>query len=212
MESGSTQGASRSRLANAAVAAAAVCLLLAVVRCSHFAGLFEKPQLEFRGIRVTSLGLDGASLEILVDVYNPNSYRLGLQRFSYDLAIEDVPFGSGSIESPLFVSGHETKTATLPLGVNWSRLGDLGREVLHTGSVQYGVSGEMTIATSLGQVRVPYSRSGHLAILPTGGRGADVIPDDRAKYFRSAARRNPSLYSIATTNPFWKMTFLPTFL
>ena len=146
---------------------------------------------------MTSLGLDGASLEIFVDVYNPNSYRLGLQRFSYDLAIEDVPFGSGSIESPLFVSGHETKTATLPLGVNWSRLGDLGREVLHTGSVQYGVSGEMTVA-------------GHFSILPTGGRGADTIPDDRTKNFRSAALRRPSLYSIATTNPFWKTTFLPT--
>ena len=159
---------------------------------------------------MTSLGLDGASLEIFVDVYNPNSYRLGLQRFSYDLAIEDVPFGSGSIESPLFVSGHETKTATLPLGVNWSRLGDLGREVLHTGSVQYGVSGEMTIATSLGEVRVPYSRAGHFSILPTGGRGADTIPDDRTKNFRSAALRRPSLYSIATTNPFWKTTFLPT--
>lgn len=147
------------------IAIAAISVLLAGARCSNLAGIFEKPELQFRGLRVNSIGFDGASLDILVDVYNPNSYRLALQRFSYDLAIENVNWGLGSTDSPMAVEARNTATIRLPFEVSWSHLGDVGRQALRTGSVNYGVSGEITVGTSLGDVRVPYSKSGRFSIL-----------------------------------------------
>lgn len=154
---------SRKRV-SVALLAATLSLLLAGARCSNLAGVFEKPDLQFRGLRVNSIGFDGASLDILVDVYNPNSYRLALQRFSYDLAIENVNWGLGSTNSPLAVDARNTATLRLPLEVSWSRLGDVGRQALSTGSVNYGVSGEITVGTSLGNVQVPYTKSGRFSI------------------------------------------------
>jgi LEA14-like dessication related protein len=150
--------------ASVALLATALSVLLAGARCSNLAGIFEKPELQFRGLRVNSIGFDGASLDILVDVYNPNSYRLALQRFSYDLAIESVNWGLGSTDLPMAVEARNTATIRLPLEVSWSRLGDVGRQALSTGTVNYGVSGEITVGTSLGDVRVPYSKSGRFSI------------------------------------------------
>jgi LEA14-like dessication related protein len=164
MDTGKGSGAPPGRPARIAVATALV-LVLSGARCSNLSGAFEKPELQFRGLRVNSIGLNGASIDIVVDVYNPNSFRLGLDRFSYDLAIENVHFGAGETDAPLSVEGRNTATVRLPLVVDWSRLGDVGRGVLNTGSVNYGVTGEMTVATSFRRFRVPYAKSGRFSIL-----------------------------------------------
>lgn len=168
---------------------AALGLVLAGARCSQLAGVFEKPDLQFRGIRVNSVGIEGASVDILVDVYNPNSYRLGLERFSYDLAIENVHWGFGETSSPLGVDARNSATVLLPLEVSWSQLGRAGREALRTGSVNYGVSGEMIVGTSLGDVRVPYSRSGRFAVFESERSGSGVDGADLTARFRLASSR-----------------------
>ena len=63
------------------------------------------------------------------------------------------------------VDARNSATIRLPLEVSWSRLGDVGRQALQTGSVNYGVTGEVIVGTSLGDVRVPYSKSGRFSIL-----------------------------------------------
>jgi LEA14-like dessication related protein len=188
-------------------AAAVFALLLAAARCSQFVGVFEKPELQFRGIRVNSVGLEGASLEILVDVYNPNSYRLGVDRFSYDLAIEDVHWGLGSTTYPIAVEGRNSATVRLPLDVSWSRLPAAGREALRTGTVNYGVSGEMTVGTSLGNISVPYSKAGRFSILSNQESSDPVtIRFDVTSRFRLAA------YSTRIATPFSNTIFLPMLL
>jgi LEA14-like dessication related protein len=207
MEARKSPVGGRLRFSAGLAVAVGVMLLFAAIRCSHLAGMFERPELQFRGIRVDAVGLEGASLEILVDVYNPNSYQLGLERLSYDLAIENVHWGLGSTGSPITVEGRDSATIRLPLDVSWSRLGNAGREALRTGSVNYGVSGEMTLATSLGNVSVPYSKSGRFSVL-SGQESAD--PDsirlDLTSRFRLAS------YSTETTTPFSNTTFFPTLL
>ena len=183
---------------------AAGSVLFLGARCSS---VFEKPELQFRGIQVNSIGFDGASVEILVDVYNPNAYRLGVERLSYDLAVENVHWGVGSTASPMAVEGRNSATLRLPLDVSWSRLGDVGREALRTGSVNYGISGEMTLATSLGAVNLPYNKSGRFSVF-AGQESSDPDPSGRdlTTRFRLAA------YSTETATPFSKTTFLPTLL
>ncbi len=150
------------RLLRAAGLATALVLVLSGTRCST---VFKKPELRFRGLRVNSIGLDGASVDVVVEVYNPNSFRLGVDHFSYDLAVENVHFGAGETDAPVSVEGHGTASVRLPLHLNWSRLGDVGRGALTTGSVNYGVSGEMTVATGFGRRRVPYSKAGRFSVL-----------------------------------------------
>ena len=145
-------------------------LVVAVAAGGCLSTVFEKPELQFRGLRVGSIGLGGASIDVVVEVYNPNSYRLGLDRFTYDLTVENVRFGTGEIEAPITVEGRSTATVRLPLDLDWSRLGGVGRRVLDRGSVEYGVSGELTVATGFGRRRVPYAKTGRLSVLGDGDR------------------------------------------
>ena len=149
---------------------AVLSLGLAGGACSNLAGVFEQPDLQFRGVRVNSIGFDGASVDILVDVFNPNSYRLGLERFTYDLAIEGIHWGLGTTDSPLSVDARNSATIQLPLAVSWSKLGQAGREALRTGTVNYGVSGELMVATALGPVRVPYTKNGRFSVFGNEGQ------------------------------------------
>ncbi|HEV8231121.1 MAG TPA: LEA type 2 family protein [Thermoanaerobaculia bacterium] len=175
-----------SRYFAAIVATAALGLVLAGARCSQLGGVFEKPDLLFRGVQVHSIGFEGASVDILVDVYNPNSYRLGLERFSYDLAVENVHWGLGVTDSPIAVDARNTATLRLPLEVSWLRLGEAGREALKTGSVNYGVSGELTVATTLGSVRVPYSKTGRFSVVGGERSGSGVDGADLTARFQLA--------------------------
>ena len=140
---------------------------LGLAGCSRLAMLaFQKPEITFRGVEVYSFGLGGASLDVLVDVYNPNSFGFAVERLTYDLEVEDTPWGSGETESSLAVPARDTATLRLPIEVDWSRLGGVGREVLQAGKVRYGVSGRVTIRSDRGrQFEVPYDRTGEVSIL-----------------------------------------------
>ena len=142
-----------------------VVFLALAIAGSRCATVFEKPELRFRGLRLNSIGLGGAAVDVVVDVYNPNSFELGVDHFSYDLTVENVHFGEGETDAPISVEGHGTANVRLPLHVNWSRLGDVGRGALQTGSVNYGVSGELTVATGFGRRRIPYSKAGRFSVL-----------------------------------------------
>ena len=131
---------------------------------------FRKPELTFRGIEVFSFGLEGASLDLLVDVYNPNSFRFGLDRVTYDLTVESVRWGTGETASPLAVEAQSTATLRIPLTLDWTQISGLGRDVLRRGNVRYGISGEVTVSTSKKTFQVPYDRSGQFSILGSESR------------------------------------------
>jgi LEA14-like dessication related protein len=192
------------RISAALVIATALAVILFATQC---AAAFQKPELQFRAIRINSIGIDGASLDILVDVYNPNAYGLGVERLSYDLMIENVHWGVGSTDLPIALDAGRSTTVRLPLQISWSRLGDVGRDALRTGSVNYGVSGEMMVATSIGSRSVPFSKSGRFSVL-TGQESADPEPTggDPTAQFRVAR------YWIETATPFSNTTRFPTFL
>ena len=141
-------------------------IALGSAACSRLRMLaFQKPEITFRGVEVYSFGLGGASLDVLVDVYNPNSFGFAVERLTYDLEVEDTPWGSGETESSLAVPPRDTATLRLPIEVDWSRLGGVGREVLQAGKVRYGVTGRVTIRSDRGNFEVPYDRTGEVSIL-----------------------------------------------
>jgi LEA14-like dessication related protein len=204
MEARKSLAPPRIRISAALVITTALALILFGTQC---AAVFRNPELQFRAIRINSLGIDGASLDILVDVYNPNAYGLGVERLSYDLMIENVHWGVGSTDLPIALDAGRSTTVRLPLQISWSRLGDVGRDALRTGSVNYGVSGEMTVATSIGSRSVPFSKSGRFSVL-TGQESADPEPTggDPTAQFRVAG------YWIETATPSSNTTRFPTFL
>ena len=54
---------------------------------------------------------------------------------------------------------------TLPLSFTYAGVGEAGRQLMNTGSVNYRVLGDVTVATPLGNFTRPYDQTGRFSTL-----------------------------------------------
>lgn len=138
---------------------------LAMACASLGRSVFREPEVMYRDARVTGLGLAGGTVEIVLDVYNPNRFRLDGSKLTYRVDIDSVMLGAGSYDDRFTVERGDTAQIRLPLSFTYAGLGLAGQRLLQTGSVEYRVSGDMTVATPLGHFTRPYAGKGRLSTL-----------------------------------------------
>ncbi|HUQ80928.1 MAG TPA: LEA type 2 family protein [Gemmatimonadaceae bacterium] len=131
-------------------------------------GSFKEPIVTFQDAKITGLGLAGGSLEVKLSVYNPNGFKLDGTRLTYNVLVDSVKFGSGAIVDRFTVQEKDSTIVTLPLQFTYSGIGEAGRQLMNTGSVNYRVTGDVTVGTPLGNFTRPYDQTGRFSSL--GGR------------------------------------------
>lgn len=131
-------------------------------------GSFKEPIVTFQDAKVTGLGITGGSLEVKLSVYNPNGFKLDGTRLTYNVLVDSVKFGSGAIVDRFTVQEKDSTIVTLPLQFTYAGIGEAGRQLMNTGSVNYRVTGDVTVGTPLGNFTRPYDQTGRFSSL--GGR------------------------------------------
>ena len=126
---------------------------------------FREPVVTYKDAVITGLGLSGGSLEVVLSIYNPNSFRLDGTGLTYRVAVDSVPFGNGTLSDRFAVQEGDSTTVRLPLSFTYAGVGQAGRQLIQTGSVQYTVSGDITVSTPIGNFTRPYSGTGRLTTI-----------------------------------------------
>ena len=123
---------------------------------------FEQPVVSLKSVAVRGVGLTGGSLDVLLKVYNPNSYRLDATRLTYkvNLAGDTITVATGALDSRFTVQEKDTAVVTIPVNFTYAGLGAAGRSVLNTGTVDYHILGDVTVGSPVGNFTVPYSSHG----------------------------------------------------
>ncbi len=148
------------------IAFAAAAAIIIGAGCKSLASrTFAEPVVTFRDVKINGLGLTGGSLDINLSVYNPNGFDLDATRLTYKLWVDSVEFGTGAIDKRFTVQEKDSSVVSLPLNFNWSGVGSAGREILNTGSVNYRVTGDITVRSPLGNHTLPYDRTGRFSTL-----------------------------------------------
>lgn len=130
---------------------------------------FKEPVVKLKEMQLRGLGLTGGELDVVLSVYNPNGFRLDATRLTYNLLVDDsVNFGSGAIDQRFTVQEKDSATVTLPLRFTYTGIGNAGRQLLNTGTLNYRVTGDVTVGTPLGNFTRPYDQRGRYTM--TGGR------------------------------------------
>jgi LEA14-like dessication related protein len=101
--------------------------------------VFEQPVVSFKDLRVNGLGLQGGSLDVVLNVYNPNRYALNATRLTYRLMVDSVPLGTGALDQRFVVQRGDSAVVRLPIAFTYSGLGAAGRQLLRSGTVNYRV-------------------------------------------------------------------------
>jgi LEA14-like dessication related protein len=148
------------------VALSAVAVVVAAAGCASLARqAFQEPVVSVRDVRLTGIGLNGGSVDVSLNVYNPNNYRLDATRVTYQLLFDTVTFATGAITERQTVQGRDTLRVTIPVSFTYRGVGEAGRQILGTGSVNYRVLGDVTVGTPVGPFTVPYSTTGRFSTL-----------------------------------------------
>jgi len=144
-----------------ALAAAAVAFA-ATAACSTLGrAAFADPVVTLKNVQVSSLGLTGGNLNVILNVYNPNGYRLDATRLSYSVAVGDnVNLATGVLDSQFTVQSGDSTIVTIPVSFTYAGIGAAGRQLLNQGAVPYRVNGDVTVGTVVGNFTVPYSSTG----------------------------------------------------
>jgi LEA14-like dessication related protein len=147
-------------------AGAALALAAAgVAGCSLAGRRFAEPEVQFRGVTIRGLGLTGGSLDLVLDVYNPNGFALDASRMTYRLWVDTLEFASGTRDDRFRVEKGDTSTVTIPVDFKWAGMSQAARELLNTGTVNYRVAGDITVGSALGNFTIPYDRKGRFSAL-----------------------------------------------
>jgi hypothetical protein len=125
---------------------------------------FQEPDIKLQEIRVTGLGLTGGTLDLALDVFNPNDYRLRTTRLELGIDLEDVHFGDALLETPLELPSQQHSPVTVPVQFEWAGVGAGARALLSRQAVRFGLTGVATLSTPVGDRRVQVHGSGEVPL------------------------------------------------
>lgn len=131
---------------------------------------FAEPVVKFQEMRLNGLGLTGGSLDVVLNVENPNGYRLDATRMTYKLFIDTIAFGEGTVDQRLTVEEKSQTTVRIPVNFTYTGVGAAGRALIQNGTVPYRVTGDLTVATPVGNFTRPYDMTGRYSILSGSSR------------------------------------------
>jgi LEA14-like dessication related protein len=131
---------------------------------------FAEPVVTLRDVRLQGVGLTGGSFDVLLSVYNPNGYRLDATQLNYNLFVDTLRFANGTLSQRFTVQEKDSTIVTVPINFTYAGVGEAGRQLLNTGSVNYRVAGDVTVATPVGSFKVPYDRTGRFSTLGGANR------------------------------------------
>ena len=147
-----------------AIAAAAIAIASGVGCASMGKQLLKEPVVTLKEVRPVGFGLTGGMLDVVLNIYNPNEFRLDGTRLTYQVFADSAAVGGGSLDQQFTVQNGDSTTIRLPLSFTWSGLGAAARQMQNQGVVNYRVKGEIEVATPIGRFTRPYDQTGRFSL------------------------------------------------
>lgn len=144
-----------------------ITLVLAASACRTLGrAAFKEPAVTLQDVRVVGLGVTGGELDVQLGVYNPNNYRLDTSRLSYRVFVADtIGLANGILGTRASVQATDSTTVRIPVSFTYAGLGMAARQLLQTGTVTYRVTGDVTVASAVGNFTVPFSATGRYSTM-----------------------------------------------
>jgi len=113
-------------------------------------------QISFDGVGVRSIGLTGASLDIRLRMYNPNTITATLDRANYDLYGNNNHLGNGVIPQRIDIPAGSSRTVTTDFSLSYGGGAPVIWSALREGRVSWRIRGTAYFDTPLGTISVPF--------------------------------------------------------
>jgi hypothetical protein len=133
---------------------------------------FQEPTIELQTIVVRGIGLTGGTLDLQLEVTNPNSADIKGTRLELGLDVEGTHFGDVVLNDAFNLPKSQPTIVTVPMTFNWAGVGAAARSAFNYGTVKYAMKGTASLQTPWGVEKVPFSHDGSVALNQTTPRPA----------------------------------------
>ncbi|HWA76774.1 MAG TPA: LEA type 2 family protein [Polyangiaceae bacterium] len=156
------------------------CSALAVTLTLSACSKPEPPTVRPRSVTVKSLGPQGLTLSVELDVQNPNSFALSAHSVDGVLQLGDgVELGRAAASPEAPIPAKDSAVVPSELTVNFTNLAALAPLALSEQPVPYRFKGQAQIGSEKLNVGVPFELTGELTraqLLQLGLRGLGTLP------------------------------------
>ena len=144
-------------------------ILLSLLTLAGGCAAVQKPTAKFRGMEVGNVTARGFTMDLEVDVHNPNAVALPLDNAEYSLSLGGVDVVENTKVRPdARIPARGTGTVTIPVPVSFENLLAASRGIRQGGGkVQYGIDAGLNFDSGLpvlGVQRVPLRHQGTLDV------------------------------------------------
>lgn len=124
-------------------------------------------------VRVIGLGFTSGIAEVVLEVDNPNYFRLEVHEFRYLLEIEDAqrrwsPLARGSSDESVRLGRRSSERVTLEIPFSYQVLGTALRSWWESGELSYRIEGDLRGRGPTGEMNLPFRATGQMPLTATG--------------------------------------------
>lgn len=149
--------------------------LLAALTTTACAALLDSPDVRIADVRVSGIGLSGATADVVLQVSNPNRFALTAEGLNYqldflepDASAQDEEswhvVASGRTANRIRVPAHDSSRVTVEIPFQYQDLGRALSSLLRDGELDYRLIGDVTFDGPVGDVRVPFRDTGRVGL------------------------------------------------
>lgn len=127
---------------------------------------FASPIVNVTDVRVRNIGLQGGTIDVVLEIQNPNEYRIDAEKISYNFFVDTTKIVSGEIAQRLTLEEKGKTSITIPVNFDIRSLQYAMRAYMQRGALDYKVDGLFTLVTPVGRLTRPYSGAGRVEGMP----------------------------------------------
>lgn len=147
-------------------------LLALALGASGCGAAFERPEVQFDGMRLSGVGLRGGTIHARLNVANPNGFDLEATSLTYDLEVRNgassddegwMRLADGTFDERIRVGAGQNAAVEVPIEFEYAELGGALYAIMDNGTFDYRVTGVVTLRRPIGR-DVPYRHSGRVSL------------------------------------------------
>jgi LEA14-like dessication related protein len=138
------------------VMAAAVVLIAASLTLASCA----TPRVELNTARLDNITLSGLTVDVFLNVTNPNQFDLPLERVDWDLRLFDAHIGSGTSDMDRNLPAERTTRVKMPITVSFDGASSVATSLARKRSISWDLDGTAHFRAPTGPLSLDFDKGG----------------------------------------------------
>jgi len=136
-------------------------LMIFLTGCSLFA---KKSEVEIKSLTLTKVDAKGVGIDLVLAITNPNSYKLNLTGYRYELLVSSLLLSSAENHDTVEFPGNSVTDVRIPARVEYQDLMKILKTIPDPNQIPYQMKAGLNIRTPLGSYTVPVDKQGTFAL------------------------------------------------